>query len=31
MKKNVSFHERNSFNIIKLDRDKALIIRLKAK
>ena len=31
MKKNISFHERNSFNIIKLERDKALIIRLKAK
>ena len=31
MKKNVSFHEKNSFNIIKLERDKALIIRLKAK
>ena len=31
MKKNISFHEKKSFNIIKLERDKALIIRLKAK
>ena len=31
MKKNISFHENNSFNIIKLDYDKALIISIKAK
>ena len=27
----ISFHEKKSFNIIKLDHDKALIISLKAK
>ena len=31
MKKNISCHEKNSFNIIKLDHDKALIISAKAK
>ena len=31
MKKNVSFHEKKSFNIIKLERDKDLIISTKAK
>ena len=31
MKKNISFHEKKSFNIIKLDHDKVLIISLKAK
>ena len=31
MKKNISFHENKSFNIIKLDHDKALIISPKAK
>ena len=30
MKKNISFHEKKSFNIIKLDHDKALIISPKA-
>ena len=30
MKKNISFHEKNSFNIIKLDHDKALIISPKS-
>ena len=30
MKKNIYFHEKKSFNIIKLDHDKALIISPKA-
>ena len=31
MKKNISFHEKKSLNIIKLDHDKALIISPKVK
>ena len=31
MKKNVSFHEKNPLTSYKLERDKALIITLKAK
>ena len=31
MKKNIFFHENKSFNIIKLERDKDLIISTKAK
>ena len=31
MKKNISFHEKNPLTSYKLERDKALIIRLKVK